>query len=253
LTDAGWTEVGYTSRDGIWFDESHEFRAADLTALQDRINKAATECSWPSQRWMTGVGPHWWPQSVELPGNTSSAGITINERSKPMGLTKEHAYKDNFGDAVKVSHEVGDNFPLIETDDGAGGVYIDAETAVPLALNVLGHDRPSLGDLALTSTVVVRGDGHRDELLAQAAANLRAIDLYDQHVAKKKADEVAAAEAARGHDARLTRVKETRAELHSAARHLSAAGVLPSSLNALKGATERYEAAQDALRRGVDL
>jgi len=205
-------------------------------------------------KWDAAVGPHWWPQSVELPSNTS----TSNERSKPVGLTRDHKYTDNDGDTLLIA-EADEDEPLaiawIDKLSNPCGFNVTVENTVPLALNVLGHDRPTLGDWALSSTVVVRGDGHREELLAQAAANLRAIDLYDQHVVKKKADDEAAAKAAEIAAAKA-RVEVANREI--AERHLRKAkdaynnaiidayrwGVSPASTATLQSALSAYETAR---------
>lgn len=176
-------------------------KVADLKAYNDVLSEAigvmARECSLP-WRYMTGLGSDG-KFEVTLPTSNAS---TPNERSKPVGLTKEYRYDDPHNSRrLEIERSIDDNQGVYinvsnKAIGSSAGIWLRHEDTVPLALNVLGRNRPELGEWALASTVVVRGDGHRDEVLAQAAANLRAIDLYDQHLVKKKADEEAAAKAA---------------------------------------------------------
>lgn len=291
-TDGGWKQVGYidAALNPGWLTPIID---RDMLAIQDRINRAARDYSIP-WRYTTGLGSDGsfevtlprlnvsdaarnlylggnalqrsWLLGIDPASNISSP----NERSKPVGLTREYRYTDNDGDFVEIDPanriaDPHDVVAVIETGSKGTAAYIKNADSVPLALNVLGHDRPELArDTARTATAVVRGDGHRDELLAQAAANLRAIDLYDQHVAKKRADEEAAAEVAKAeaevaakwaaHEARLARVNEARDQLRNAATALGRTGGYPgNALSVLKAATENYEAAQYALRSGVDI
>jgi hypothetical protein len=157
------------------------------------------------QMWVTGRGSD---GSFEVTMPQSNAS-TINERSKPVGLTKEYRYEDRHNNRrLEIERSIDDSQSVYinvsnRVNSSSAGLWLDYADAVPLALNVLGYDRPTLGERqgALAggwydAGMVVTSDSHRDKQLAQAAASLRAIDLYDQHLVKKRADEAAAAKAA---------------------------------------------------------
>ena len=192
-----------------------------------------------------------------------------------MGLTKKHEYTDGDGDAIRIQKwTAGGHVAHIEA--AKYGSFVNAADSIPLALNVLGHDRPQLGEPAAVRSagdayyvVVIGSDAHRDELLARAAANLRAIDLYDQHVVKKKADEEAAAKAAEAEEAlkakayaeikvaqakrdaerdkRIAAREAARMELHDLTRDAFAFGVTVSRADTLAEAVTKYKAAVAAV------
>ena len=186
-----WTEIGSVDGDAL------------------TLEKAAHSYSWPT-RHLVGTQPGTYEVqfstmnlSQELLDLYYGKTSTSNERSKPMGLKETVHHEDANGRIITIGYQE-------DRDSGKGwirtsssGAYIEDAHIIPFALNALGHDRPELGQRQpfLSSDVqsyspVVRSDEHRQELLTDAVLNLRAIDLYDQHVVKKKADEEAAAKAA---------------------------------------------------------
>lgn len=123
-----------------------------------------------------------------------------NERSKPMGLNKEHVYKDQDGDKVTASFAVPDYATATLTvDDGdTACAYVSKADSVPLALNVLGYNRPQHSGVGSVRASVngITTTGYlpasqtlRDQRFAEAIAGLLAVDVYDQREASRKADE----------------------------------------------------------------
>lgn len=192
-----------------------------------------------------------------------------------MGLTEEHRYT-NDGRKLTVERSIDDDRSVyINVGEGSygAGIWLDFADTVPLALNVLGYDRPELGDEAASwsgatfcYSVVASSSDHRDELPAQAAANLKAVDLYDQSLAKKQADEEAAAKAAEAlkakayaeikatqakrdaeRDKRIAAKEAARMELHDLTRDAFALGVTASRADTLAEAVTKYKAAVAAV------
>lgn len=112
----------------------------------------------------------------------------FNERDQ-MTLTKEHEYKDTEGDHVKV-HSALNAGDTAFVEAHADGVYVHSEFAAPLALNILGHDRPD--DDPLATKFEVEGQGAfiasspavRNQQLNLAAAILMAVDGYDRRAVR---------------------------------------------------------------------
>lgn len=103
-----------------------------------------------------------------------------------MALTKDHEYYDKDGDTIGV--EV-----TSDTTHGvylaSGGAYVQPEHSVPLALNILGHDRPvdervSTGRFEVGDAGAFIADSQvaRDRQVDTAAALLTAADAYDKRV-----------------------------------------------------------------------
>jgi len=191
-----------------------------------------------------------------------------NERSKPMGLTKDHKYTDNDGDYIEVRKphdwEDGGVVAVLEANDvdsdESATAYVNAVDSIPLALNVLGYDRPSAELNAAGPTAYNNHTAHtpiplskewRDANVATAIDYLRGADIYDQRAAERKAAEVA-------NEAEYKRLLEARdkanVELHEAAKRINTLGIYHVSLDGLtKALATRNEtqAALDAHDAGV--
>lgn len=126
-----------------------------------------------------------------------------------MGLTKEHHYEDADGDTILVQDISASSAKrrgataLLQA--AGGGTFVEPGNSVPLALNVLGYDRPGAGDGSSVSAdgffvpgIRIQGDAQRAELAAKAISYLKSVDIYDQQAAERKAKEAeeAAAKAA---------------------------------------------------------
>lgn len=207
------------------------------------------------QRYVTGIDPAAWDAAI------------INERSKPMGLSKKHVYTDKDGDTIAIKAPVeadGEEavayVKVVQYGEYAG-VFVDAKSSIPLALNVLGYDRPSAKPYAAgptkyrdaTANEAIPGSQiARDTNIAKAIDLLIGADIYDQRVDANEAAAKREAEAKRArHDELLTKRNEAADQLRRATSDLNRIGVGPSTVLAVKTATEKYETAQDALRRGV--
>lgn len=109
-----------------------------------------------------------------------------------MALTKDHKYYDSDNDLIEV--QLADDDAVEERGalgliylDTTGGAYVEPEFAAPLALNILGHDRPadepvSTGRFRVGEADVFIADNKigRDHQVNTAAALLTAVDAYDQ-------------------------------------------------------------------------
>ncbi|MBT2587986.1 hypothetical protein [Arthrobacter sp. ISL-95] len=264
LDEAGWKPLGFISLDGF---ATPEQQAAD-----------AREKYCIPQRFLAGMAPNsieltmadLSPEALELYYGSPATRAVLgnespNERSKPLGLTKDHKYTDSDGDAIEVSapHNAPEGTVahlLIEQggDDGVG-VYVDASTSVPLAINVLGYDRPSAGRSAAGAT---RYNGHevnrmipgnhdeRDANVAEAIDLLRGADIFDQREASKAA--AAGAEAKRKADYEASKLESlnrakssfedalTLAALDGASAE--SAAMVQAALSAYETARRKYEA-----------
>jgi hypothetical protein len=114
-----------------------------------------------------------------------------------MALTKSHTYTDQDGDTIEVPQSFP-GFPdvllrLADSEDSIG-VYVDPKDAAPLALNILGHDRPDYEPLATTFSVeeavahIAGSKSSRDAQLNLAAALLKAVDAYDRREKRRATD-----------------------------------------------------------------
>jgi hypothetical protein len=268
LGSADWKLVGHTTdgvtmtetfklgadRARLWFGESTPPPVPDLSAKVARMVSDAYLGNF-RQRWAIGFDQK-----------------TFNERSKPMGLTKDHEYTDNEGDAIRV--EAADPldardavaFLNIKQVDDDEGFYVLPAFSIPLALNVLGYDRPSAAQFSFVAEVgnytagktAPTGQYSRDALLAEAIASLRAVDAYDQRQverkakedAKAKAEAEAAAKAKR--DAEYARHKQESYErakvtYADAIRDQIASGITPESVAKVQSALSAYETARRKL------
>jgi hypothetical protein len=191
----------------------------------------------------------------------------INERSKPMGLTKDHRYKDRDGDVVEITKaSLTTAGAALVSVNGGERAYISPKFSVPLALNMLGCDRPSAAQFSFVAEVgnytagkaTPTGQYSRDALLAEAIASLRAVDAYDQRQAERKAEEDAKAKAeaeaaakakrdaeyARHKQESYERAKVTYAD---AIRDQIASGITPESAAKVQAALSAYETARRKL------
>lgn len=288
---AAWTELPVREC-SYWFDESGEYRAANrklladsvnrmianmkkasesysirrpftwsdesdgdkLWAIQDAVNRATVDYWWSiPQRVMAGTGPNAVNQALQFINNHSDK-LRDNERSKPMGLTKEHVYKDTENDrTLRIEDSVSDpQAPYINVaGKGSGaGIWLDRADTIPLALNVLGFDRMGkLGGFETTvggyvsHGVLVNSQEKRDQALAIAIANLKSIDRYDQRADERKAAE----EAKKAHDAKLIAdLESTKQKLRELSETVADFGVTAIRAEELAEAAAKYKAAFDA-------
>jgi len=112
-----------------------------------------------------------------------------------MTLTKRHEYVDSDGERIGVDNAEGnpdDTIAWLDTDpEGTSdGFYVDVRSSVPLALNILGHDRPDDDPLATRFAVessvahIASTQSARDIQLNLAAALLKAVDGYDRRAVR---------------------------------------------------------------------
>lgn len=255
----GWKPAGFASETPAWL-------RSDLRPHLDAVDKAVADMKRASEGCSTrqrgaiatGISPQRWMDAVENYAMPSRhiVGIdepTFNERSKPMGLTKDHNYTDSDGDTITAQTVDSDS----ATERGAttllcaggGGTYVEAAAAIPLALNVLGYDRMGkLGGFETTvgvyvsHGVLVNSQEKRDRALAIAVANLKSIDRYDQ-----RADERRAAEEANA--AALEAKEAARRRLNEAAGRISAGVVTDLNVDTLQIALADYKKAVDAVTK----
>ncbi|MDR6794334.1 hypothetical protein J2X12_002929 [Pseudarthrobacter oxydans] len=257
LPSASWKPAGFANetpawlRNDLWPDEYNRCLQPHISNIDRMVERLARDqYSNFRQRWMTGIDPQTFP---------------INERSKPMGLTTSHKYTDNDGDTIKVSEAdswaKSDVVALLEATDSDSGesasVYVTPEYSVPLALNVLGYDRPHIlsnfETVVGNSTslgVVINSSEMRDKTLANAIAYLKSVDRYDQRTAERKAEEEAAAQAKR--DAEYAKQKQesydrAKRSYADAIRDQFATGINAESTAKVQAALSAYETARRKL------
>ena len=297
------TEPFVSSHSGMqmWFDESGYWRdTGKLMPLQDRVNQSligadahakgwkpagfANETpawaqsaidyySGPPQRWVAGM-----PPVITTPLKNLSQEMldlyfgktTRNERSKPVGLTKEHVYKvDADGRELSIEGSVRDPRSAYisvlnrKTSRGAA-IWLDHADTIPLAINVLGYDRPSAERNAAGPTTYNGHTAHatipssqerRDANVALAIDYLRGADIYDQRQAELEAEEKAKAareweeKVASERNAREAAARERAAERAKEA-YVSAiieqhqTGVTAESVAKVQAALSAYETAR---------
>lgn len=200
-----------------------------MLALQRRINDAWHNYSWP-RRYVMGIDP--------------ATHFTFDER-KPMGLTKNHEYTDNDGDSILVREAAwaeGNVVALLEATDSvsneSASAYINAVDSIPLALNVLGYDRPS-AEFAAAGATTYNGQSanrtipsskqQRDRNVVEALDLLIGADIYDQRTAEREARD------------------EARTKLAEAVDHVARNGVSRVNADTLQIAVADYKKAVDAV------
>ena len=110
-----------------------------------------------------------------------------------MALTNHHKYVDQDGDSIDVPRSY-EGFPdvllQLTSSDECVGVYVTDGNAAPLALNILGHDRPDDDPLAVKFIVeestahIAHSQTARDAQLNLAAALLMSVDGYDRRAVR---------------------------------------------------------------------
>lgn len=206
------------------------------------------------QRWVTGVLPLDELSTVAKSLSQEMLDLyfgktTCNERSKPVGLTKDHVYKDSDGDSLTARNAGNDGTVLI-TEVSADGAYVSKADSIPLALNVLGYDRMGkLGGFETTvggyvsHGVLVNSQEKRDQALAIAVGNLKSIDRYDQRADERRA----AAEAKKAYDAkRVADLEAATKKLRSLSETVADFGATAIRAEELAEAAAKYKAAFDA-------
>lgn len=209
----GWAPLGVTDPAPGWMrptvDLEVERIVADVKRASDRYSIKQP------RKVVAGISPQQWMDAVENYAMPSRHFIgideaTFNERSKPMGLSKTHEYATLGGPTDRrliVEKVLGRNpedaTAFLAAGDRRNGVFVTNADSVPLALNVLGYDRPGTEMHAAGPTSY---NGHvanktipttqwkRDANVAKAIDLLRGADVFDQRTAANKAaDEVEAA------------------------------------------------------------
>jgi hypothetical protein len=273
LAAAGWQPLGVTDPTPGWLRPTIDLEvdriAADVKRAADRYS-----IKQPAKV-VTGISEQQWLDAIENYAMPSRHFIgldpaNINERSKPVGLTTSHKYTDNDGDTIEVNaaHHGGDGVTAVlkATDSDSGeyaSVYVNAVDGIPLALNMLGHDRPhilsnfetTVGEATHHGVVIVSTE-HRDRTAAAAIAYLKSVDRYDQRQAERKAKEDAKAKAEAAAKAKrdaeyahhkresYERAKVTYAD---AIRDQIASGITPESVAKVQSALSAYETARRKL------
>jgi hypothetical protein len=227
-------------RNDLWPDEVN----AISRRLAERWLDSQYSYSMPS-RWLIGC-----------------TNPNVDERSKPVGLTTNHKYTDRDGDTIEASEAdswaEGDVVALLKATDSDSGesasVYVTPENSIPLALNVLGHDRPHVLSNFETivggykaAGVVIGSTEMRDKTLANAIAYLKSVDRYDQRVAERKAEEEAKAAREAEQAARVEAKEASRQRLAEVVGHVAVHGIDRVRADALQIAVADYKKAVDAV------
>lgn len=267
LAAKGWTPLGHTDPTPGWLRPTIDLEvdriAADIKRAADRYSiKQPTKI-------VTGISDQQWLDAIENYAMPSRHFIgldpaNINERSKPVGLTTHHKYTDNDGDTIEAfeasSWAREDALALLKATDNESGesasVYVSSANSIPLALNVLGHDRPEAGTMvqatvghssAAFSGTYITGNDKRAALLAEAIARLLAIDAYDQRLAERKAEEEAAAKREAEHKKRVDAKEFARKKLLDLTMTVADFGATPDRADELIAAAKDYKAAVAAV------
>jgi hypothetical protein len=262
LAAKGWFPLGATNPTPGWLRPTIDLevdriaadikRAADRYSIKQPVKVVTSVNALPltdellelyyggiGRRWMTGIDPQTFPK--------------VDERSKPVGLTTSHIYTDQDNDSIEVTQT--SNAVACVTVNGGRAAYVKAEHSVPLALNVLGHDRPhSLTDYKATVggqsaySVTIESQAQRDRALAGAIASLKSVDRYDQKAAQRKAEAEAQAkrdaEYAKQKQESFDRAKQAYAD---AIRDQIASGIDAESAAKVQAALSAYETARRKL------
>jgi hypothetical protein len=232
-----------------------------MDELSVTLEQARHSYSWP-KRYLMGVPPGTYELqlsamnlSQELLDLYYGKTETSNERSKPVGLKEAHNYTDNDGDKLTIEENPDDDLAIAWVSDlSEDGFNVTVENSIPLALNVLGYDRPDAG--AAVEAIVGRygfgrnpnhisGKDSRDELLAQSIANLLAIDAYDQRAAERKAEEEAKAARVAEQMARARAKELARQKLTEVVDYVAMHGVNRLHADSLQIAVSDYKKAVD--------
>lgn len=249
---SAWTELPV--RDCSYsFSEWGESNLQPYTSAIDQMvaRMAREEYGNFRRRWATGGHPQAFKRNVK--------DSIINERSKPVGLTKRHEYIDSDGDKVTASYAVpaGATACLQVEDCDTACAYVSKTDSVALALNVLGYDRPGTAQSSFVAEVgnytagqaTPGGQHSRDALLAEAIAKLQAVDSFDQREVERKEFEAKAAakrdaEYAKHKQDSFDRAKQAYAD---AIRDQIAVGINADSAAKVQAALSAYNTARRKL------
>lgn len=227
--------------------QPHVDKVNEIVANLKKASEAALYYGYPGQRYVLGIDP-----------------AKTSERSKPLGLTKEHTYTDNDGDTLTVEENHEDDVAIAWVSSvSPHGFNVTAENSVPLALNALGWDKPTLEEefFSLPTKVgghianneIPKSPEDRDKQLAEAVDRLRGIALYDQ-LEGRKAERVAQrekhaqeAEAKRKADYEASKkesLERTKAAFEQAAVEAALGGASAESAAKVQMALSAYETAR---------
>lgn len=111
-----------------------------------------------------------------------------------MALSKRHEYIDEVGDIISIESAVKDAaiaYVEVESEFSTVGVSVTTRSSVPLALNILGYNRPgdeqvSTGrfEVGDAGAFIASSEAARDRQVRTAAALLTAVDAYDKRTAR---------------------------------------------------------------------
>lgn len=243
-----WKPIGYRTLDGY------------MDVLR-REAQALAEYSMPS-RHLIGMSPE--PGTLELTLSNLSPELidlyygTTTERSKPLGLTKDYEYPDFEGDAIKamsIDDDIDARGAALVVSAPAGGAYVDPKHALPLAINVLGYDRPSAERFEAGPTeynghkanrLIPSSQSLRDANIAEAIDLLIGADIFDQReagraeaAAKRKAEQEAQTRAAR-----QSSLNKAKAIFEQAAAAAALSGASAETAARVQAALSAYETAR---------
>ncbi len=199
-------------------------------------------------RFVTGIDPAAWDASI------------INERSKPMGLTNRHEYESPRKSGRKLSitksHFEEGVYITATRYDECESTWVAKSDTVPLALNVLGYDRPDAKPYAAGPTTyngkvanrdIPSTESVRDAHVAEAVDLLRGASIFDQRAAARSAS----AEAAAKRDAEHAKRKAIEEAAAKAARAAVAEREIAERF--FRKAKDAYsEAVAEQFWRGID-
>jgi hypothetical protein len=230
-------------RNDLWPDEYNRCLKPYVSAIDQIVDRLAREeYSNFRQRIVLGFDP-----------------ANINERSKPVGLTKEHSYTDNDGDKLTVEENPDDDLAIAWVSHlSENGFNVTAENSVPLALNILGYDRPSSAPYVAGPTTyngrtanrsIPTSKSTRDAHVAEAIDLLIGADIFDQREVERKEFE---AKAAAKRDAEYAKHKQesfdhAKQSYADAIRDQIASGIDAESAAKVQAALSAYETARRKL------
>lgn len=242
--EPGWQPLGWASLDGF---ETPEQAAA-----------YATENYCIPQRLLVGAEPG--SREIKLSQLELSQELIdlyfgkTTERSKPLGITRDYVYDDEDGAYIATHPKEGgkpeDVVALIEVPDGVMP-YVRASNSVPLALNILGYDRPSAELFAAGPTtynghtanrVIPSSQGDRDAAVAEAIDLLIGADIFDQRQAGKAATE--AKRKAEYEASKLASLNRTKAIFEQTLAAAALDGASAESAAEVQAALSAYETAR---------
>lgn len=249
-----WTPLSPAAQaNGFMIAGPHSWGTSGLRPHVDKVDEIAANLAkaeagryygYPGQRYVIGID-----------------AASLNERSKPVGLTKNHKYTDEDGDFIEVeprgsyaSEDVVASFTVTDcASHEEATTHLRQTDSVPLAINALGYDRAELLDNLVVQHEgyvangrVIRNEDERREVFAKAVAFLKSVDRYDQRDVQRKAAEAEAAAKREADYARHKQESFDRSKLAyaDAIRDQIASGIDADSTAKVQAALSAYETAR---------